>query len=158
MSGLEVVGLVLGAIPLLISGLEHYAEGVQTIRRLIGYKWELKSLINSLRTEDSIFENTCETLLDGLAHPSKIESLLKDPGGDELRTPDLSRKLENRLGDAYAIFFENVAAIHGSIKTFQERLGLGPDGKVTFFPILIRKGQSRCRLAGLLCRLCSRLR
>lgn len=154
MSGLEVIGLVLGAIPLLISGLEHYAEGVQAIRRMIGYKWELKSLINSLRTEDSIFKNTCETLLDGLAPPLKIESLLKTPGGDEWSAPDLSRKLEKRLGDSYAIFFEDVAAVHESIKTFQERLGLGRNGKVILFPILTREGQSQCQLARLMCKLC----
>lgn len=28
MSGLEVAGVVLGAIPLVISGLEHYGQGV----------------------------------------------------------------------------------------------------------------------------------
>lgn len=28
MSGFEVAGLVLGTVPLLINGLEHYAEGV----------------------------------------------------------------------------------------------------------------------------------
>jgi hypothetical protein len=32
MSGIEVAGLILGSIPLLISALEHYAEGVHTIK------------------------------------------------------------------------------------------------------------------------------
>ena len=31
-SGFEVVGVVLGAIPLVVSGLEHYADGVATIK------------------------------------------------------------------------------------------------------------------------------
>jgi hypothetical protein len=30
MSGFEVVGVVLGAIPLVISALEHYSEGVRS--------------------------------------------------------------------------------------------------------------------------------
>ena len=30
MSGFEVVGVLLGAIPLVISALEHYSEGVST--------------------------------------------------------------------------------------------------------------------------------
>lgn len=137
MSGLEIAGVVLGTIPLLISGLEHYAQGVQTIRRLIGYKWELKSLVNSLKTEDSIFKNTCETLLDRLARPSTIESLLKDPGGDEWKAPDLGRKLERRLGDSYSVFFENVTAIHESIQAFQERLSLSADGKVVALLLLL---------------------
>ena len=29
MSGIEVAGIVLGSIPLVISALEHYAEGVR---------------------------------------------------------------------------------------------------------------------------------
>jgi hypothetical protein len=32
MSGLEVVGVVLGSIPLIISALEHYADGVRNIK------------------------------------------------------------------------------------------------------------------------------
>lgn len=28
MSGFEVVGVIVGAIPLIVSGLEHYANGV----------------------------------------------------------------------------------------------------------------------------------
>ena len=31
MSGFEVAGIVLGSIPLVISALEHYAEGVRNL-------------------------------------------------------------------------------------------------------------------------------
>ena len=65
MSSVEVTGIVLGAIPLLIAALEHYADGIHIIRRWFRYKRELKSLIRMLRAEYSKFLGTCERVLYG---------------------------------------------------------------------------------------------
>jgi hypothetical protein len=134
MSGVEVVGLVLGVLPLVIEGLEKYADGVRTIKRLMGYKWELETLIDRLRTENSIFKNTCEIVLLGLAPNSSIEKLLLEPGGSAWKTPDLARKLERRLRDSYGDFFNGVMGIHRAVKAITELLGLGLDGKVMTSP------------------------
>ena len=48
MTGFEVAGLVLGAIPLLISGLEHYSEGVRC------------SLVLCDQGAESIADSSCE--------------------------------------------------------------------------------------------------
>lgn len=66
MSGIELAGLVLGAIPVVVAGLESYIKGVATIKRYSKYKNELKSLRTSLTTEYDIFRNSCEELLEGL--------------------------------------------------------------------------------------------
>jgi hypothetical protein len=77
MSGFEGVGVVLGVLPLVISALQSYSYGVQTIRRMLRYKWELDTLITTLETEEVLFRNTCEVLLDGIDGPVEMEELLK---------------------------------------------------------------------------------
>lgn len=47
----EVAGFILVALPLVISGLNHYADGVTTITKWWGYKRELKSLFRTLHAE-----------------------------------------------------------------------------------------------------------
>lgn len=63
MSGAEAVGLVLAIIPLVISGLEHYAEGVSTIKIMLNAPSEFKSLSRRLALEHEIFKNTIKLLL-----------------------------------------------------------------------------------------------
>lgn len=100
MSGLEVAGLVLGSLPLLISALEHYAEGVGTIKRMIRYKGEVKILQRELKVEYDLFCNTLEQLLDGIvASPGPF---LDDPFGHLWKDADFDKKLQGRLRVSYA--------------------------------------------------------
>jgi hypothetical protein len=130
MSGFEVIGVVLGSIPLIISALEHYADGVQATRRLFGYRWELKRYSVTMRTEGSIFRNTSTWLLTGIAGPLEIEKLVENPGGEAWKDERLSQELKKRLVDAYGVFFELVADISDALKEFAQRLGLDDQGHV----------------------------
>jgi hypothetical protein len=133
MSGFEVVGVVLGAIPLVISALEHYAEGTRTIGRLLEYKWELKKLIITLQAEEVVFQNTCEALLDGIdgLGSGEMEKLLKNPGGNLWKTGKLGERLKTRLSRSYAVIFELVSDMEDALETFKARLGLDSEGKVS---------------------------
>ncbi|MCJ1471574.1 hypothetical protein MMC13_000214 [Lambiella insularis] len=62
----EAAGFVLAVIPLVISGLEHYAAGVSTIAKWWSYKRELNSMCRVLDAEYARFLGTCEKLLHGL--------------------------------------------------------------------------------------------
>lgn len=66
MSGFEVTGVVLGSLPLIISAIEYYADLVQTVKRAIKYKTELKNLKRDLDAESTVFLDTLEHILDGL--------------------------------------------------------------------------------------------
>jgi hypothetical protein len=133
MSGFEVIGVVLGAIPLVISALEHYADGVRTIRRLIEYKWELNTLITTLETEDVLFRNTCEALLDGIEDAGAMEELLKDPGGHLWKEKRTAERLKTRLSTSYDVFFKRIIDMNNALESFKERLGLSSDGTVSTF-------------------------
>jgi hypothetical protein len=77
MSGIEVAGIVLGVIPLVVSGLEHYADGVSTIKVIFNYESEFRSLSRRLRVESNIFQNTVEILLRDCVNDEKLTELLE---------------------------------------------------------------------------------
>jgi hypothetical protein len=131
MSGFEVVGVVLGVLPLVISALESYSDGIQTIRRMLGYKWELQLLITTLETEEVLFQNTCEVLIDGIDGAGEMELLLKNLGGQLWKSGELGRRLETRLSASYTVFFKRIVDMKDALESFKKRLGLGPDGKVS---------------------------
>jgi hypothetical protein len=131
MSGLEVAGVVLGALPLVISALEHYANGVQTAKRYWRYKSELRSLILQIDTERGIFINTLEQLLGGIVRIEHMTDFLSNPGGDAWKNADVDSKLRDRLRGVYEIYLGNVQGMERSLKSIMAKLALDAEGKVS---------------------------
>jgi hypothetical protein len=131
MSGFEVVGVVLGTLPLVVSALENYANGVRTIRRLLQYKWEIKTLSTILEAEEVRFRNTCEVLIDGIDRAGEMEQLLKNPGGPLWKQGMLGERLETRLSTSYNVFFKCIQDMNDALEMFKNRLGLDASGKVS---------------------------
>ncbi len=130
MSGFEVVGVVLSVVPLVISALEHYEEGVSTIRRYQHYKREVRDIILALQTEQVFYRNICEQLLSDIVNPVDLESLLRDPGGPLWSRPHVSRKLRTRLGNSHDIYITRVQDAMSAIEQFKQRLDLDKSGRV----------------------------
>ena len=139
MSGFEVVGVLLGAIPLVISTLEHYRDGVRTISRWRKFDRELQSLIRNLETERVKLQNVCEKLLIGLVPPSRIEAMVGNPLGDLWLEKETQKKIQTLLWNSWGVFRETVAAVNTAINEMVKRLGDGasvlrPQIQWTFFP------------------------
>lgn len=130
MSGIEVVGVVLGAIPLIVSSLEHYADGIKTIQRWRQYVREIQSLRRVLGNERAIFQNTLEELLDGIAKPAEIGVLLDDPAAAEWSDPALDKKLRKRLHRSYEGYMLTIQGMVQALGQIRERLGMDLNGKV----------------------------
>ena len=130
MSGLEVAGVVLGSLPLVISALEHYANGINTAKRFWRYKSEIQSLILQVNTERGIFINTIEQLLTGVVRFEQMDAFLSSPGGDDWKGVDIEEILQDRLHSAYGIYLDNVKGMGTSLQKMKDKLALDPDGKV----------------------------
>jgi hypothetical protein len=130
MSGLEVAGVVLGALPLVISALEHYVAGVNTAKRFWRYKSELRSLILQIETERGIFLNTLEQLLEGVVRIENMDEFLSDPGGGPWRDPSVEFKLRERLRGVYKVYLDNVNGMAQSMGKIMAKLALDAEGKV----------------------------
>ncbi|KAF2769568.1 hypothetical protein EJ03DRAFT_351075 [Teratosphaeria nubilosa] len=90
MSGIEVVGLVLGAIPLVISGLQYYGEGIRTIKVIRNYSKEFADIKRRLEVEEMLFRSTIISLLSDCVDDERLNGLL-DCEPDRLRI-DSNRK------------------------------------------------------------------
>ncbi|KAK3714700.1 hypothetical protein LTR37_007680 [Vermiconidia calcicola] len=132
MSGIEVAGLVFGTIPLLISGLEHYAEGLATIKVMFNYPSEFRTLIRRLGIEKDIFENNMESLLGDCVESDVLTELLQQPDGSSWSIPDVDEALRRKLGRSYKVYLETVQGMDESLSMFKERLRLSEDGKGPF--------------------------
>lgn len=131
MSGFEIAGVVLGSIPLLISALEHYGEGLSTIQRWRKYQRELQSLIRNLETERVKFQNVCEKLLVGLVPASDIEAMIDDPLSDLWRRETIEKKIRARLWKSSAVFNDTVKDIVTALGEIKREIDSQKDGNVS---------------------------
>ena len=148
MSGIEVAGLVLGAFPIVISGLHHFIEGVETIKTWKRYQRELSRHSRSLEVQHSLLSNTIAKLFEDIVQSSdEFELLMRDPAGSFSRRPHYEEALRNRLDRSYDNFRAILDAILEDLQLAREELGIGEDGKVSYLCFLARDFPRWCTLA-----------
>jgi hypothetical protein len=115
MSGIEVVGLVLGAIPLAISALEHYKEGIDVISDFRKYRSILKSLKTKLSIQEELFRGTLQRLLLSELSAFEVRALFPEPGeggnSNLWGTEGIRDKLQKKLGSKFGIFMNVVVDV-----------------------------------------------
>ena len=116
MSGFEVAGAVLGSIPLAISALEHYRDGLRAVQRWRKYERELQSMIRNLETEKARLQNVCEKLLVGLVPPSRIEAMVDDPTCHLWLEKETQKRIRARLWRSWSVFEETTQNMQTAIK------------------------------------------
>jgi hypothetical protein len=100
MSGIEVAGIVLGAIPIILAGRQFYAEGVRVTTRYLKYEKGVEDPISQLKTEHTIYLNSIELILDGVIKQKDLEDFLADLGGERWKDPVFATKLHKQLGSS----------------------------------------------------------
>ncbi|KAI1069123.1 hypothetical protein LB507_006312 [Fusarium sp. FIESC RH6] len=127
MSGFEVAGIVLGSIPLVISTLEHYKNGVSIFQRYRKWDREIRRLIMNLETEKVRLQNVCEKLLDGIVPPSQIDAMVRDPGGDLWIKKETQKAIRARLWNSFDVFEKALRNIQSATEEMYEKLGGGAE-------------------------------
>ena len=123
MSGFEVVGVVLGALPLLITGLEHYAEGIHTIKNMWDYEAVVSHLVSEFMLSEGIFRHSCQELLVPILPDIEAARLLEG-GSPDWENPGLNKRLREHLGPDYEIYTRAVRHLKRRIELFTRKLGL----------------------------------
>lgn len=141
MSGIEVAGLVLGALPLLLQGIDSYASSLSRIDQTVNPSRELSKARDRLYLESVIFDNTCRILLAGITSPEEIDALLREPEGKQWKEPSLQWKFEQILDSSSIPAQKAISEIHGAVsklrKSFYQKVdsqGVCPGP----FPIMVR--------------------
>jgi hypothetical protein len=129
-TGIEVAGLVLATIPLVLAGLELYANGISATRRYLRYSREFKELVEDLRAEHTIYLNSIQILLFGVVSQNDMTRFLTEPCGDRWKEDKFDQKLRKRLGQTYGSYLETIAKMNDAAEEFKQRLRLDSSGKV----------------------------
>lgn len=124
MSGIEVVGIVLGALPIMVSGIEKYSDSLSAARRLFNPRRELRNLHRAIKTELQIFRNTALLLLHRIATETEVESLIREPTSDLWKAPYFGEQLRTLLGSSYSVWCEVMTEVSNAIKEISIDLGL----------------------------------
>jgi hypothetical protein len=131
MSGIEVAGIVLGAIPIILAGLQFYAEGVRVTTRYLKYEKGVEDLISQLKTEHTIYSNSIELILDGVVKHKEIKDFLANPAGDRWKEPIFTAKLRKQLGSSCSSYIDTINHLVTILERFKTRLRLDAFGKVS---------------------------
>lgn len=127
MSGFEIIGVVLGALPLLCKGIDNYAATLATANRLLRPRRELRSLRCSINTELQIFKNTASILLLNITNEIDASQLIHEPSAEAWKDPDFEGKLKNLLGPSHAAWCEILGDVNNAVKEIRSRLKLPND-------------------------------
>ncbi|CAJ0548532.1 Ff.00g021450.m01.CDS01 [Fusarium sp. VM40] len=141
MSGFEIVGVVLGSIPIVVSALEYYVKGLGILQNFRSCKRILRSLILALKTEHINLQNICEKLLVGIAPQTCIEMMIREPFGKLWSEEGINNKLRLRLWTSISIFDERVQDMKLAIEEMMGRLNIGPDFESSWIEGMTLKSQ-----------------
>jgi hypothetical protein len=130
-TGVEVAGLVMAAFPIVVSALQFYLDGLESIKHWWRYAKLLKHFIRILDMERTKFENVCEELLYDAFGGIELSRLLEDPGGPRWRQPSLLEKLRDGLGRSFQPYLEASMDTREILQTFETKLELDEFGKVS---------------------------
>lgn len=129
MSGLEIAGLVLGALPLAIEVLDRYGEVARRIDIFFKIRAEYKEWRRQLNYNLLLYERNLKELLlplmiDDETEKYKIPELIKDPFGSWWTEPETARLLKERLNDGYKVYMDCIQVIKQVMEDIVHELAL----------------------------------
>lgn len=128
MTGVEVVGFILGLLPLVISSIEHYDDILRPIRRYRQFTSKAGLFCDELETERAVFEAECQLLLGTVVGVDVAIEMLGNSNHPLWRDDVVCLKFGSRLGKLGTVCLMTVEKVNNKLKeigrTFKE---LSPD-------------------------------
>jgi hypothetical protein len=123
---MEAVGLVLAVTPLVISALEHYKNGISTIKRLWNWEINVANLIRRLKAQQTHFRLNLTKLLKAAAPDAIADHLPEDLTNPFWTNPfwtnAIGAQVKTYLGVAFDSFQEHVAEYQICVKAIAKKL------------------------------------
>jgi hypothetical protein len=130
MSGIEVVGLMLGAIPLLISALEHYEECLDPTIAFFKWNSELKQARRRLFYAHTSYVLSIKALLAPITTDTELDEMMDDASSRLWTDGDLAKHLKRALGVSYRPYLMTVKEIEEVLKSLTAKLDIQGAEKV----------------------------
>ncbi|EXJ84283.1 hypothetical protein A1O3_04950 [Capronia epimyces CBS 606.96] len=130
MSGFEIAGTVLAALPLVINLISEYREGLDAVRTLTShrrYRRELERYENGLSTQNTIFRNVLEQVLLRIVHNDEdMAELLQNPDSELWQRSPYDGALQNMLGSSHGAFMATMRELVHLLQSLKKKLGGEP--------------------------------
>ena len=131
MSGIEIAGLVLGAIPLVISALEHYENIIGPAKAFYKYGNELSQLTQGLATQYASFEQSMLILLTPITNDAELNEMIDNTNSALWKDPDIDQALRGKLGKAYGAYTRKAQDVQRIMISIAKSLSIKGADKIT---------------------------
>ncbi|KAI9709576.1 MAG: hypothetical protein M1820_003336 [Bogoriella megaspora] len=131
MSGIEVAGLVLAVLPLFISALEDYNEGLDPIKAFWSWEAELPKFIRKLRNQHVHYEQILRTMLAPITTEGQLAEMIENPSSVRWKDDGIGVQLEDKLAESYKAYLDSIQAIEGIMKAIARKLNLPQADTIT---------------------------
>ena len=130
MSGFEIIGVVLGGLPLVIKAAEDYKKGLEPLVKWRKYKFEFRRFVNDVDIEKQGFDALVDRLLQytDLSTEQK-QKLLTGQYQDGWCHAEVDTALRRRLGNSYDACMYLLESMNADLLRLQAMLSL-KDGTV----------------------------
>lgn len=122
---IEIVGLSLAVFPIVISFLEHFEDGCDTLHDWVYFRREFTHLLNDLNREQIIFRQLVETMLRSIIDSEfELKEMLEDTQSNEWKRPDLALKMKQKLcgNGEYENCQSSLLSIHEHLVSMAKKL------------------------------------
>jgi hypothetical protein len=130
MSGIEIAGLVLAAIPLLISAIEHYNDGLDPLKAFIQWKGKLAQVLRDLWHQHTFYYMTLRLLLEGITTDEELDQMMTDPRCDLWKSGKICANLRTKLGIAYLPYLSTIEDVEAILMTISKHVNLEKSSRV----------------------------
>ncbi|RDL39879.1 Uncharacterized protein BP5553_04219 [Venustampulla echinocandica] len=125
MSGIEIIGFVLGGLPLVISAAEHYKKGFEPLVRWMRFKFVFRDFITSVDIQRQLFHLVLKKLLIRVQlPPEEKQRLLTVPNYAGWSHPDTVDAMRSRLGESYDACMDILRAMKEDMQELQAMMSL----------------------------------
>lgn len=140
MSGIEITGLLLGSLPLLISAIEHYNDGLAPAKAF--WKWgdQLSHFTRELWYQHTSYELTVRVLLSPITTDAELDEMMSDPESKLWKSGRMGAQLHEKLGPAYKAYLYTIKEIEEILKSIANNLDIDRDANVFLHPSDILDG------------------
>lgn len=131
MSGLEIVGVVLGAFPLILEGAKGLRSHLEMSKSWWNFRTEYSTFVSIIEGEAIAYSQNLEFLLSPLdLDQDQLRGLQEDPKSPQWHDSGVQKKLRDRIKNQYFNWF--MRQLFDMNESLDELYGLLPiiDGKV----------------------------
>ncbi|KAK1750544.1 hypothetical protein QBC47DRAFT_118880 [Echria macrotheca] len=124
MSGFEIAGVVLGALPLVISAIEHYESSLDRVTVFFKWQDELDKTLRELWIQHSSYEMTLRNILSGIVCDEYLETMMARYDSPLWKDAEVHDELRRKLGAAYNVYDYTIREMAGYMTTLASHLDI----------------------------------